>query len=210
MKAFTVLEAVAAPMLLANVNTDTIIRAAHSGTTPREQLGRYVFEAIRLREDGSQDPGFILNRPSFQGAQILIAGENFGCGSSRETAVWAMSGAGFRCVIAPSFGGIFHGNCFQNGVLAVQLPLEVVSRLGQAILADPAQARLRVDLERQRVTTAQGETIAFEYDPLRKQALLQGLDDIEMTLRDVASIEAYEALDRQRRPWIQDTGLPPS
>ena len=131
--------------------------------------------------------------------------DNFGCGSSRESAVWAVAGAGIRCIIAPSFGGIFHGNCFQNGVLAVQLPADTVTRLGEAILADPSQARLHVDLREQRITTARGEVIAFDYDPYRKQALLAGLDDIEMTLRDAAKIDAFEEADRQRRPWIYDT-----
>lgn len=205
MKPFTTLEAVAAPWLRANVNTDMIIRGGRSGTVPREELGRYLLEAVRLREDGSEDPSFILNRPAFREAQILIGGDNFGCGSSRESAVWAVAGAGIRCIIAPSFGGIFHGNCFQNGVLAVQLPADTVTRLGEAILADPSQARLHVDLREQRITTAGGEVIAFDYDPYRKQALLAGLDDIEMTLRDAAKIDAFEEADRERRPWIYDT-----
>ena len=205
MKPFTTLEAIAAPWLRANVNTDMIIRGGRSGTVPREELGRYLLEAVRLREDGSEDPSFILNLPVFREAQILIGGDNFGCGSSRESAVWAVAGAGIRCIIAPSFGGIFHGNCFQNGVLAVQLPADTVTRLGEAILADPSQARLHVDLREQRITTARGEVIAFDYDPYRKQALLAGLDDIEMTLRDAAKIDAFEEADRQRRPWIYDT-----
>lgn len=202
MEKFTRLTAIAAPYLRANIDTDTIIRGGRSALIPREELGRFLFEAVRLRPDGTEDPEFILNREPFREARILIGGDNFGCGSSRESAVWALTGAGFRCVIAPSFGGIFFGNCFQNGVLAIQLPRDTVMRFGQAILADPAHASLNVDLERQVLTDPDGIEIAFDYDPYRKRALIEGLDDIGMTLKEAHRIDRFQAEDRERRPWI--------
>ncbi len=202
MQKFTRLTAVAAPYLRANVDTDMIIRGGRSALVPREKLGDYLFEAVRLRPDGSEDPQFVLNREPFRTAQILICGENFGCGSSRESAVWALTGAGFRCVIAPSFGGIFSGNCFQNGVLAIPLERERVMRLGQALADNPGHARLSVDLPRQVVIDPDGREIAFEYDPYRKQALLEGLDDIGMTLKLESRIAEWQAGDRRRHPWI--------
>ena len=209
MDKFTRLSAIAAPLLRANIDTDTIIRGGRSALTPRDELGNFLFEAVRLRADGSEDPEFILNREPYRGAKILIGGDNFGCGSSRESAVWALTSAGFRCVIAPSFGGIFFGNCFQNGVLAVQLPRDTVMRLGQALLADPERSTLEVDLERQRITGPDGEQIAFDYDPYRKQALLDGLDDIGMTLKRESDIARFQAEDRKRRPWIHLSGKAP-
>ena len=202
MEKFTRLTAIAAPYLRANIDTDTIIRGGRSALTPREELGRFLFEAVRLKPDGTEDPEFILNRQPFSQARILVGGDNFGCGSSRESAVWALTGAGFRCVIAPSFGGIFFGNCFQNGVLAIQLPRDTVMRLGEAILADPTHASLSVDLERQTLTDPKGAEIAFDYDPYRKQVLLEGLDDIGMTLKVAHFIDRFQAEDRERRPWI--------
>ena len=202
MQGFTRLTAIAAPYLRANVDTDMIIRGARSALVPREQLGNYLFEAVRLKPDGSEDPQFVLNREPFRRAQILVGGDNFGCGSSRESAVWALTGAGFRCVVAPSFGGIFFGNCFQNGVLAVQLEREALMRLGEALAADPARATLTVDLQRQVVIDAEGRETTFDYDPYRKQALLEGLDDIGMTLRLEPRIDRFQAEDRERRPWI--------
>ena len=202
MEKFTSITGIAAPYLRANVDTDTIIRGGRSALTAREDLGRYAFEAVRCKADGSEDPGFVLNREPFRRPKILIGGDNFGCGSSRESAVWAIAGMGVRCVIAPSFGGIFHGNCFQNGVLAVQLAHDTVIQLGQAILADPVSATLSVDLARQIVITAEGTEIPFDYDPYRKQALLEGLDDIGMTLKLEDRIAAFQAADRERRPWI--------
>jgi len=202
MEKFTRLTAIAAPYLRANIDTDTIIRGGRSALIPREELGRFLFEAVRLKPDGTEDPEFILNREPFRQAKILIGGDNFGCGSSRESAVWALTGAGFRCVIAPSFGGIFFGNCFQNGALAIQLPRDTVMRLGEAILANPTHATLSVDLERQMLTDPKGAEIAFDYDPYRKQALLEGLDDIGMTLKLEHLIDRFQAEDRERRPWI--------
>ncbi len=202
MEAFTKLTAIAAPYLRANVDTDSIIRGGRSALIPRDRLGDYLFEAVRQRPDGSPDPDFILNRDPYRQAKILVAGDNFGCGSSRESAVWALTGAGFRCVIAPSFGGIFFGNCFQNGVLAIQLERDVVMRIGAALAADPSRATLTVDLQRQIVIGPDGREIAFDYDPYRKQALLEGLDDIGMTQKLEPRIAEWQAEDRRRRPWI--------
>lgn len=206
MEKFTTITGIAAPYLRANVDTDTIIRGGRSALTAREDLGNYAFEAVRCKPDGSVDPDFVLNREPFKRPTILIGGDNFGCGSSRESAVWAIAGLGVRCVIAPFFGGIFFGNCFQNGVLAIQLEHDLVMRLGREILEDPARATLTVDLPRQIVRTADGVEISFDYDPYRKQALLEGLDDIGMTLKMEAQIAAFQAADRERRPWIHLQG----
>jgi 3-isopropylmalate/(R)-2-methylmalate dehydratase small subunit len=212
MQPFTTLTAIAAPLLDANLNTDLIITAERCVRAQREELGRYAFESLRYRRAGGEltaadeNPDFVLNREPFRRAEILIAGENFGCGSSREMAVWALAGFGIRCVIAPSFGEIFRGNCFQNGVLAVQLPAESVMRIGRATPDDAAQATMTVDLRAQRVTLASGEVIAFEHDAYQREALLEGLDAIGMTMRRMTAIDAFQARDRQRRPWIYGAG----
>ena len=201
MQKFTSLHAIAAPLTRSNVDTDFIIRIERCTRAPRHELGRYAFEAVRFLPDGAENPAFILNREPWRHAQILVCGENFGCGSSREMAVWALEGLGIRCVIAPSFGDIFHGNCFQNGVLAIRLPQEAASRL-QALAADAATATLSVDLERQSITTASNEEISFQVDPLQRKALLEGRDAIGVTLARDAEIAAWQAADRERRPWI--------
>ncbi len=158
----------------------------------------------RFLPDGSENPEFVLHRAPFRGAGILVAGENFGCGSSREMAVWAVAGMGIRCVIAPSFGEIFFGNCFQNGVLPIRLPAQAVSGLLEKLSAakEAGQAQLIVDLPRQRITSAWGEDIAFDVEALRKQALLQGLDPIGVTLRNSAAIDAFQQRQRKERPWV--------
>ena len=156
MQKFTVFTATAAPYLKPNVDTDLIIRVERCARTPKAELGRYAFEMARFLPGGAENPEFVLNQPPFRGAQILLGGENFGCGSSREMAVWAIAGLGVRCVIAPSFGEIFFGNCFQNGLLPVILPHEVVERIGGAMLADPSKAVLTVDLARQKVVWPDG------------------------------------------------------
>jgi 3-isopropylmalate/(R)-2-methylmalate dehydratase small subunit len=202
MRKFTVLTAIAAPYLAPNVDTDTIIRVERCARTPKAELGRWAFEMLRYLPDGSENPEFPLNREPFRRAQILVAGENFGCGSSREMAVWALAGMGLRCVIAPSFGEIFFGNCFQNGVLALRLPREAVERLGEALAAQPERAALTVDLEHQTVGTPDGEPLRFEIDPLYKKALLEGLDAIGLALQREPEILAWRARDRTRRPWV--------
>ena len=198
---FTRLEGVAAALPWKNVDTDLIIRVERCAQVPRGELGPYAFEMARLRADGTPDPACPLNDPRAQGATILVAGENFGCGSSREMAVWAIAGMGLRCVIAPSFGDIFHGNCFQNGVLPIRLPSRAVEALLAAIAASNGPAQPAVDLPNPTVTAPDGEVHAFDIDPLRKKALVEGLDAIGMTLTREAEIARWQAADRQRRPW---------
>ena len=202
MEKFAVLDATAAALPTPDVDTDMIIRIERCVRTPRAEMGRWAFEMARYRADGSEDPAFPLNRAPFRGAQILVAAENFGCGSSREMAVWAIAGMGFRCVIAPSFGEIFYGNCFQNGVLAIRLPAPAVDGLLDTLGAAPAPVRLRVDLPAQTVAGPDGTIHRFDIDPLRKNALLEGLDAIGMTLTREAEIAAWQAADRARRPWV--------
>lgn len=200
MEAFTVVTGAAAYLSRANVDTDIIIRIERlTAGTSREQLGRYALEALRYREDGRDDPDFILNQPAFRGAPILLAGDNFGCGSSREGAVWALRGIGVRCVIAPSFGDIFFNNCFQNGTLPIRLPVADIQSLAQAC-ADGAA--LSVDLLKGLLTTASGIVISFSTDPLRRENLLHGLDDIGLTLKDDTLIRAWQTSDRRQRPWV--------
>jgi len=199
MEKFTVVRGIAASLPQPNVDTDVIIRVERCVRTPKEELGRYAFEALRFRADGSLNPEFVLNRDPWQTAKILICGENFGCGSSREMAVWAIAGMGVRCVIAPSFGEIFHGNCFQNGLLAISLERRTVESLAR-LAADSATAIFTVDLERQRIN---GD-VPFEIDPLHRQALLEGLDAIGLTLAREAEIAAFQAADRERRPWVYE------
>ncbi|MGH8737961.1 MAG: 3-isopropylmalate dehydratase small subunit [Burkholderiales bacterium] len=202
MEKFTVLDAVAAALPTPDIDTDMIIRIERCVRTPRAEMGRWAFEMVRYRADGSEDPGFALNRAPFRGARILVAAENFGCGSSREMAVWALAGMGFRCLIAPSYGEIFHGNCFQNGVLAIRLPAATVESLLARLGAATGPVRLTVDLRAQTVAAAGSAAHRFEIDPLRKKALLEGLDAIGITLAREAGITAWQAADRTRRPWV--------
>jgi len=202
MEKFTVLDATAAALPTPDVDTDMIIRIERCVRTPRAEMGRWAFEMARYRADGSEDPAFPLNRAPFRGARILVAAENFGCGSSREMAVWAIAGMGFRCLIAPSFGEIFYGNCFQNGVLAIRLPAPAVDGLLEALGAATAPVRIKVDLAAQTVTGSDGKSHRFDIDALRKKALLEGLDAIGMTLAREAEIAAWQDADRARRPWV--------
>ncbi|MBO9650038.1 MAG: 3-isopropylmalate dehydratase small subunit [Variovorax sp.] len=188
----------AAHLSRANIDTDVIVRIERLTTLTRDQLGPYALEALRYRKDGSEVPGFVLNRPAFSGAPILLAGENFGCGSSREGAVWALMGMGIRCVIAPSFGDIFFNNCFQNGMLALRLPASEIETLARAC-ADGSS--LTVDLQGCTLAHEAVGTRPFSVDPLRREALLLGLDSIGLTLKDDALIRAWQVADRQRRPW---------
>ena len=210
MRKFETVTGIAAPYPFANIDTDRIIRIERCARTPRDEMGRWAFEMERFAADGSENPGFVLNRAPFRDAQILVAGENFGCGSSREMAVWAVGGLGIRCVIAPSFGEIFFGNCFQNGILPIRLPATVVEsiqqRLSGATAQAPEQAVLVVDLERQLLSTAWGEQLPFEVDPRGREALLEGLDPIDLTLKRSAAIDAFEAKQRLERPWVWEAG----
>ena len=202
MEKFTRLSAIAAYYPRANVDTDLIIRVERCAKVEKEDLGKYAFEMVRFRPDGSDNPEFPLNNEPFRQAQILVGNINFGCGSSREMAVWAIAGMGIRCVIAPSFGEIFFSNCFQNGLLPVILPQESVEKIGTTLSADPANARLSVDLERQVVIAPDGTEHAFAIEPLRKKALLEGLDEIGLTQLREPEIAAFQKMDRLKRPWI--------
>jgi 3-isopropylmalate/(R)-2-methylmalate dehydratase small subunit len=187
MQKFTVHAGIAAPLPRANVNTDVLIRIERLVHLPRGQLGPYCFEAWRYRADGSEDPDFVLNRPAYRKATILIAGANFGCGSSREAAVWSLADMGYRCVIAPSFGDIFFNNCFQTGMLPIVLPAATVAELTK-------EAECNAD------DAAAGRT--FKVDAAKRRALLEGLEEIQMTLAREAEIADFQADDRRRRPWI--------
>ncbi len=201
MQPFTRISGPAAPLLRANIDTDVIIRIERLTSVARDDLGRHAFEALRVRKDGSDNPDFVLNNPVFRNAPILIAGENFGCGSSREGAVWALMAAGLRCVIAPSFGDIFYNNCFQNGMLPIVLPADVVTRLAdQAAGGTP----LTVDLVERTILSPQGETIAFAIDAQRRETLIEGFDDITRTLKRRREIAAWQSRDRVARPWVWD------
>jgi 3-isopropylmalate/(R)-2-methylmalate dehydratase small subunit len=206
MEKFTTLTGVAAPLLRPNINTDIVIRIERLMYTPKGQLRPHCFEAWRYRPDGSEDPDFVLNKPAYRGAKILLAAENFGCGSSREQAVWSLWDMGFRCVVAPSFGDIFYGNCFQNGMLPIILPSAVIAELAAEIEAAAGrqanETDITVDLERNLITTPAGRRIPFTTDEAKRQALLEGLDEIAMTQRREPDIASFQSHDRKRRPWI--------
>jgi 3-isopropylmalate/(R)-2-methylmalate dehydratase small subunit len=201
MDKFTTLTGIAAPMPLINVDTDMIIPKQFLKTIKRSGLGVNLFDEMRYDDQGNEIPDFVLNKPAYREAQILVAGENFGCGSSREHAPWALLDFGIRCVIAPSFADIFFNNCFKNGILPIVLPQEEVDKLMDDAERG-ANAVLTVDLENQTISGPDGGTIAFEVDPHRKHCLLNGLDDIGLTLEKSASIEAFEAQAAQARPWV--------
>ena len=201
MQPFTIHTGLAAAMLQDNLNTDLIIPKQFLKTIHRRGLGRHLFHDLRYREDGSEDPGFVLNREPGRSASILLAGANFGCGSSREHAPWALEDYGFRAIIAPSYADIFFNNCFKNGVLPIVLAAEVVDHLFRETLATEGY-RLTVDLAAQTVTTPAGEVIAFEVDGERKHRLLNGLDDIGLTLQFTDEIKAYEERRRVEAAWL--------
>jgi 3-isopropylmalate/(R)-2-methylmalate dehydratase small subunit len=201
MDKFTTLTAIAAPLPLANVDTDKIIPARFLKTIKRSGLGVHLFDTLRYTAEGAERPDFVLNQPPYRAAQILIAHENFGCGSSREHAPWALLDFGIRCVIAPDFADIFFNNCFKNGILPIRLPRAVCDTL-MADAAMGGNVRLTVDLARQVVVRPNGEEIAFDIDAFRKHSLLEGLDDIGQTLSHAASIDRYEQARQQARPWL--------
>ena len=206
MQSFTSVTAIAAPLPEANIDTDKIIPARFLKTIKRSGLGRNLFDAWRY-QDGVERPEFVLNREPWRNAGILIAHENFGCGSSREHAPWALLDFGIRCVIAPSFADIFYNNCFKNGILPVVLPREVCD----ALIADSAlggNARLTVDLQRQLVLRPDGGEIRFEIDAGRRRVLLEGLDDIAQTMQHEAAIQRFEQARSSAAPWMGTTSLP--
>ena len=200
MQPFTHLTATAAPLNMSNVDTDKIIPARFLKTIKRSGLGVHAFSGLRYNDDGSEKPEFVLNQPQYRKAEILIAGENFGCGSSREHAPWALLDFGIRCVIAPSFADIFHGNCFKNGILPIVLPQEICEQL-MADAALGANSRISIDLEEQVVIRPDGAKIRFEVDAFRKHCLLNGLDDIGLTLEHETAITAFESRRREQEAW---------
>ena len=197
MDKFLKLSAVAAPFLKKNVDTDLIIRIERCTGMPKEELGKYAFEMVRFLPGGAENPEFVLNQPRYRGAQILVCGEFFGTGSSREVAVWALASFGIRCVIAPSFGQIFFNNCFQNGLLAIVLPQAAVDALANSAAA-PAAKPFTVDLESQTINGS----VRFDIAPRNRKMLLEGLDEIGLTQAMEPKIAAFQAADRKRRPWI--------
>jgi 3-isopropylmalate/(R)-2-methylmalate dehydratase small subunit len=201
MQPFKTLEGIAAPLNMINVDTDMIIPKQFLKTIHRTGLGKALFDELRFNTDGSEKPDFVLNKPAWRKAQILVAGENFGCGSSREHAPWALLDFGIRCVIAPSFADIFYNNCFKNGILPIRLPQADVDKL-----MDDAErgsnARISIDLEKQEIRGPDGGMIKFEVDAFRKQCLLNGWDDIGLTLKSEDKIAAYEKLHKMQAPWV--------
>ncbi len=201
MEKFDKLTGIAAPMPLVNIDTDMIIPKQFLKTIKRTDLGVNLFDEMRYDQQGNEIAGFVLNQPAYRDAQILVAGDNFGCGSSREHAPWALLDFGIRCVISTSFADIFYNNCFKNGILPLVLPKDAVDVLMEDAHKG-ANARIAVDLEAQTVTSSDGQTFAFEVDAFKKHCLMNGLDDIGLTMAKVASIEAFEATAQAERPWV--------
>ena len=200
MTPFTTLTGIAAPMPLVNIDTDMIIPKQFLKTIQRSGLGKNLFDEMRYTQGGDEIPDFVLNQPAYRQAEILVAGDNFGCGSSREHAPWALLDFGIRCVISTSFADIFYNNCFKNGILPVVLPQAAVDVL-MADAQKGANARMTVDLAGQTVTTSDGQVFGFEIDSFRKHCLMNGLDDIGLTLEKAAAIDAYEAKAKTLMPW---------
>jgi 3-isopropylmalate/(R)-2-methylmalate dehydratase small subunit len=201
MQKFTTLTAVAAPLEMINVDTDAIIPKQFLKTIARTGLGKNLFHELRYDEQGKENPDFVLNKPAYRKAQILVAGDNFGCGSSREHAPWALMDFGIRCVISTNFADIFYNNCFQNGILPIKVsPDELEKLLDDAQRG--ANATLTVDLEKQEIRGPDGGVITFEMDAYRKHCLLNGLDNIGLTLEKAAQIDSYEAKAKAERPWL--------
>ena len=200
MEKFTRLTGVAAPLPIVNVDTDMIIPKDYLKTIERTGLGKGLFAELRLNEDGSENPDFVLNKPAYRKAQILVAGDNFGCGSSREHAPWALLDFGIRCVISTSFADIFYNNCFKNGILPIKVsPDELEKLLDDA--SRGANATLTVDLEEMEIRGPDGGRIAFDLDEFRRHCLLNGLDDIGLTMEKAPAIDAFEKRNAEARPW---------
>jgi 3-isopropylmalate/(R)-2-methylmalate dehydratase small subunit len=201
MKKFDQLTGVAAPLNILNIDTDMIIPKQFLKTIKRSGLGANLFDEMRFTQDGEEIADFVLNREPYRGAEIIVAGDNFGCGSSREHAPWALLDFGIRCVISTSFADIFYNNCFKNGIL----PITVSADERDALLADAADVEnpeLSIDLETQTIRRPNGVEVSFEIDPFRKQCLLEGLDDIGLTLEKGGSIDSFEATRSEEKPWL--------
>ena len=210
MQPFVTLDGLAVPLDRANVDTDAIIPKQFLKSIKRAGFGPNAFDEWRYLDHGEPgmdnskrplNPDFVLNQPRYQGAEVLLARDNFGCGSSREHAPWALQDYGFRAIIAPSFADIFFNNCFKNGMLPIVLSAEAVDKLFKAVAANPGY-KIHIDLLQQKVTTADGQSYAFEIDAFRKHCLINGLDDIGLTLQHVDKIKAFEAMHKQTQPWL--------
>ena len=201
MEKFTQLKGIAAPLRMINIDTDIIIPKQFLKTIKRTGLGIHAFNDIRYNEDGSEKSDFPLNQKAYRGAPILLTGENFGCGSSREHAPWAILDMGIRCIIAPSFADIFYNNSFKNGILPIELPKEQVEELMVSAEEEP-DALLEVDLEKQTITRGNKISFSFDIDPARKHSLLNGLDDIGLTMEKKAHIKSFETTDQDKRSWL--------
>ena len=200
MEKFTTLEGVAAPLKMINVDTDMIIPKQYLKTIHRTGLGKALFDEMRYNTDGSEKPDFVLNKPAYRKAQILVAGDNFGCGSSREHAPWALLDYGIRCVISTQFGDIFYNNCFKNGVLPIKVSPEDLEKLFDDAERG-ANATLSIDLEKQEIRGPDGGVVKFDIDPHRKHCMLNGLDDIGQTKQKQAKIDGFEEKSKAARPW---------
>jgi len=206
-QSFNKLTAIAAPIMRSNIDTDVIIRIERIvGNSVRGNLGKWGFGSLRYLPDGSENPEFILNREPYRQAEILITGPNFGCGSSREAAVWSLQEMGIRAIIGSGFGDIFFANCFQNGILPIVVDKEIVDGLALEVENTQGAGRIGVDLQEQTVTSPSGVRHVFEIDPRRRAGLLEGLDEISLTLRRDHEIRAFQACDRDARPWIHFAG----
>ncbi len=201
MEKFTTLTGVAAPLPMINIDTDMIIPKQFLKTIKRTGLGKNLFDEMRYTPDGKEVPEFILNQTAYRKASILIAGDNFGCGSSREHAPWALMDFGIRCVIAPSFADIFHSNAMKNGIVLIKLPQAEVDALAKEA-ENGSNATFTIDLEAQTIATPSGRKVAFDIDPFRKECLLHGLDDIGLTLRKGEKIDSFEEKRKKETPWL--------
>ena len=206
-KPFNKLTAIAAPIMRSNIDTDVIIRIERLvGNSVRGTLGKWAFGSLRYLPDGSENPAFILNREPYRQAEILITGPNFGCGSSREGAVWSLQELGIRAIVGSGFGDIFFANCFQNGILPIVVDKEIVDSLAAEIEATQGAGRVSIDLEAQTIVAPSGKEVRFEIDPRRREGLLQGLDEVALTLQRDKEIMAFQTADRAARPWIHFAG----
>jgi 3-isopropylmalate/(R)-2-methylmalate dehydratase small subunit len=206
-KPFDKVMAIAAPIMRSNIDTDVIIRIERLvGNNIRGTLGKWAFGALRYLPDGSENPAFILNREPYRQAEILLTGPNFGCGSSREGAVWSLQEMGIRAIIGSGFGDIFFANCFQNGILPIIVEKEIVDSLAAEVETTQGAGRISVDLEAQTITSPSGQRHSFEIDPRRREGLLQGLDEVALTLQRDDEIRSFQAADRMARPWIHFAG----
>jgi len=202
-KPFNQLTAIAAPIMRSNIDTDVIIRIERLvGNNIRGTLGKWAFGSLRYLPNGLENPDFILNREPYRQAEILVTGPNFGCGSSREGAVWSLQEMGIRAVIGSGFGDIFFANCFQNGILPIVLDKAIVDSLASEIEATQGAGRIGIDLEAQTISSPSGKQHHFEIDPRRREGLLLGLDEVALTLQRDDEIRAFQAADRSARPWI--------